>query len=254
MNSAKVIISKTKHAAKRSQLSCFARNHSTSIDRVALHLRRAAVAGVGHGLAILSAEHSARGGEAASGLILTRDEVRRLLAGCSGEASTGLRNRALITVMYRGGLRVAESIGLPTTAVDRDSGIIRVSRSNNRMIALDPSSCRILDAWIARRRDLKIAWQGPSPLFCTLRGGRLNPSYVRALFSRLAAKAGIAKRVSAEALRRTLAAELAREGVPIGLIQAQLGHQSTSTTERFLNRVASQDLVEVMRKRHNWLS
>ena len=129
--------------------------------------------------------------------------------------------------------------------------MIRVSRSK-RVIALDGHSYRIVDAWLARRRELQIARQ--APLFCTLRGGRLSPSYVRALFTRLGAKARIAKRVSAEALRRTLAAELAREGVPIGLIQAQLGHQSTTTTERYISRVAPHDLVEVMRKRQNWLS
>jgi len=74
------------------------------------------------------------------------------------------------------------------------------------------------------------------------------------MFARLGAKAGIAKRVSAEALRRTLAVELVREGVPIGLIQAQLGHQSMTTTERYVARVASRDLAEMMRKRENWLA
>jgi integrase/recombinase XerC len=184
--------------------------------------------------------------------LLTRDEVRRLLETCSSQASTGLRNRALITVMYRGGLRVAECIALTGTAIDPEKGVIRVSRTTERLIALDGPSYRIVDAWLARRRELQIGWH--APLFCTLRGGRLSPSYLRAMFTRLGTKAGIAKRVSAEALRRTLAAELAREGMPIGLIQAQLGHQSMTTTERYVTRIAPQDLVEMMRKRRNWLA
>jgi len=182
--------------------------------------------------------------------LLTQSEVRSLLDACSRDSSTGLRNRALITLMYRGGLRVAESIALTGSHIDCEEALVRVSRT--RVIALDDDSYRILDAWIQRRREIEIPWH--APVFCTLRAGRLNPSYVRALFTRLGKKAGIEKRVSAEALRRALAAELAREGVPIGLIQAQLGHQSTATTERYVARVAPNDLVEAMRKRRSWLS
>jgi site-specific recombinase XerD len=183
--------------------------------------------------------------------VITRDEARRLLNACSRQASTGLRNRALITTLYRGGLRVSEAIGVAVESVDRANTAIRLSRPKNRIVALDEASFQIVEEWLARRLELQIPWQ--SPVFCTLRGRRLSPSYVRALFARLASKAGIEKRVSAETLRRTLAAELAREGVPIGLIQAQLGHQSTATTERYVTRVAQDDLVEVMRKRTNWL-
>ncbi len=184
------------------------------------------------------------------GALLTPDEVRRLLEVCSSQASTGLRNRAMITVMYRCGLRVSESISLAEMHVDGLDRTIHVSRPS-RVVALDASSYQVLDMWIRRRKSLQI--QPTAPLFCTLRGDRLSPSYVRALFTRLGAKARIGKRISAEVLRRTLVAELAREGVPIGLIQAQLGHRSSATTERYIARVAPRDLFEVMRGRNSWL-
>jgi integrase len=62
----------------------------------------------------------------------------------------------------------------------------------------------------------------------------MRTSYVRALFTRLARDAGIQKRVSAEVLRRTLAAELAEEGYSVSVIQAQLGHANSATTSRYL--------------------
>jgi len=182
--------------------------------------------------------------------LLTPDDVRRLLSTCSTQSSTGLRNRALITVMYRCGLRVSESISLTESHVDGHDGTIRVGRPN-RVVALDAGSNQIVNAWIARRRSLPI--QPEAPLFCTLRGERLSPSYLRAMFTRLGEKAKIGKRVSAEVLRRTLAAELAREGLPISLIQAHLGHRSPTTTERYIARVAPGDLFEFMRRRTSWL-
>jgi site-specific recombinase XerD len=93
-------------------------------------------------------------------------------------------------------------------------------------------------------------------LFCTLQGEALCPSYVRALLPRLAEKAGLRKRVSAEVLRRTLAAELAQEGYPLRVIQAQLGHVHGTTTERYLGRVLraadSEDAADAMQRRCNW--
>jgi integrase/recombinase XerD len=196
---------------------------------------------------------SGSGRESGRNDLLTPEEVRRLLEACSVRSSTGLRNRALITVMYRCGLRVAEVIALPSRNVDREDGTIRVARPNrHRIVALDGASFRVLDAWLARRREL--ALDARCPLFCTLQGGTISPSYLRALFARLGRKARLDKRVSAEVLRRTLAAELAREGVPIGLIQAQLGHGSPATTQRYLTRVAPDGLAEAMRRRDGWLT
>jgi site-specific recombinase XerD len=205
----------------------------------------------GRSLAILAAEESMRPPARHVRGLLTRDEIRQLLGACSERASTGLRNRALIASVYRGGLRLSDTLALTELAIDREGRLLRSSRSPRGCVALDAGSFRIIEAWIARRRELQIPVQ--APLFCTLHGGPLCPSYVRALFTRLRAKTRIDKQVSAEALRRALAAELAREGVPIGVIQAQLGHQSTTTTERYVTRAAPHDLVEAMRKREDWL-
>jgi integrase len=70
-----------------------------------------------------------------------------------------------------------------------------------------------------------------APLLCTLKGGKLNTSYVRALLPRLA-KAGIEKRVHAHGLRHSHAADLVREGVPVNLIQRQLGDASLAAVSQ----------------------
>ena len=78
---------------------------------------------------------------------------------------------------------------------------------------------------------------------------KLNSSYVRALLPRLAAKAGIEKRVHAHGLRHSHAADLVREGVPVNLIQRQLGHASLAVTSAYLDHIAPEHVVAVIRDR-----
>ncbi len=77
----------------------------------------------------------------------------------------------------------------------------------------------------------------------------MKDAYFRALFPRLAKKAGIEKRVHAHGLRHTHAFELACEGHPLHLIQAQLGHSSLATTDRYLRHLAPRQVIEVMQSR-----
>jgi integrase len=69
------------------------------------------------------------------------------------------------------------------------------------------------------------------------------------LFKRLARKAGIDKRVHPHGLRHTMAAQLAAEGVPMNVIQAQLGHSSLATTSRYLAHIAPTTLIQTMQRR-----
>lgn len=183
--------------------------------------------------------------------VLSASEVGRLLNACSERSATGTRNRALIAVLYRSGLRVSEAIALTADDVDPVSRTLRVRRrGRQRTLSVDPGAFAIVERWLARRRERDLP--DPAPLFCTLKGEPLKPSYIRALLPRLARKAGIDKRVSAEILRRTLALELVREGVPVGLIQAHLGHSNPVTTARFLARVTPGGLVGAMQRRSSW--
>ena len=184
--------------------------------------------------------------------ILTGTEVRLLLDACSRRCPTGIRNRALIAVLYRTGLRISEALALRRSDVDGDAGTVRVLHGKGdkaRTVGLDPGGFGLLDLWLVRRSRLYFHANGHTPLFCTLKGGPINSSYIRRLLPRLAAKTGIAKRVHAHGLRHTHAAELAAENVPVNVIQRQLGHSSLTTTSEYLNHVAPQDVISAMQGR-----
>jgi site-specific recombinase XerD len=182
--------------------------------------------------------------------ILTEAEVAALLKACSPKAPTGIRNRALISVMYRAGLRVSEALALCPKDVDSENGSVTVLHgkgNKRRTVGLDPGAFAVLARWMDRRTALGL--NGRYPIFCTLKGASLKPAYVRALLPRLATKAGIEKRVHPHGLRHTHAAELAREGTPLNLVQAQLGHSSLATTDRYLKHIAPEELVKAMKAR-----
>src|SRR5438128_10296696 len=182
--------------------------------------------------------------------ILTPDEVRALIKACSNRAPTGVRNRALLVLLYRGGLRVAEALRLRPKDLDRAAGTVTIlvgKGGKRRTIGLDPGAFAVVERWLDARAKRRIS--GRAPLICTLHGKPLATAYVRALMPRLARRAGIEKRVHAHGLRHTHAEELAYEGEPINLIQAQLGHSSLATTSRYLAHIAPAQLVEVMRAR-----
>ncbi len=197
--------------------------------------------GVGQGVEMVKAGLLGRGPDLSGGghgEVLTRADVAKLLRACSARSSTGIRNRALITVLYRAGFRVSEALQLEEADLDRGARVIRMSRrARPRKVGLDPDSFRVIENWLERRSQVGL---GPSaPLFCTLRGAPISTSYVRALLTRLGRRSGVGKRVSAEALRRSLAAELARDGCSVSVIQAQLGHANAATTSRYLASLGS---------------
>lgn len=181
---------------------------------------------------------------------LTSEEVRLLIRACSKRASTGIRNQALIVVLYRAGLRINEALGIMPKDLGSNAGTIRVLQgkgSTSRVVGLDAGAWAILQLWLDRRASLGIGSR--SPVFCTLKGAPLESAYVRSLFPRLARKAGIEKRVHPHGLRHTFAFELANENTPLHLIQAQLGHKHLSTTDRYVRHLNPTAVVEAMKAR-----
>ena len=125
--------------------------------------------------------------------------------------------------------------------------VLRGKGGKRRTIGLDPGAFAVVERWLDARAKRRIS--GRAPLICTLHGKPVESAYVRALMPRLARRAGIEKRVHAHGLRHTHAAELALEGQPMNLIQAQLGHSSLATTNRYLAHIAPAQLIEAMRVR-----
>ena len=182
--------------------------------------------------------------------ILTPEEIARLFQQISAQTSIGIRNRALLTVLYRAGLRHSEALALLPKDVDLRAGTIAVLHGKgdrSRVVGIDPVACGVISDWIERRSQLGF---GAIPrLFCTLRGTSMKTSYLKALLPKLASQAAIAKRVHPHGLRHTHAYELMMEGVEMGIIQRQLGHVSLATTAIYLNHIAPKQVIETMHKR-----
>ena len=187
--------------------------------------------------------------------VLTEDEARRLMDACGARSPTGLRNRALLALLYRAGLRVSEALALCPKDIDLERGIVRVLRGKNgyaRTVGIDPAACEVVARWVEARARMSRGVGGDwsrLPLLCTTRGGAVSASYVRVLLKRLGTKAGIAKRVHAHGLRHTMAAELRAEGVDIAVISRQLGHRSITTTARYLDHLMPTAVIDAMSER-----
>jgi site-specific recombinase XerD len=183
--------------------------------------------------------------------VLSAREVLALMAACSARAPTGVRNRALIAVLWRAGLRISEALALAVKDLDREAGALTVLHGKGdrrRVVGLDPTAMAVLERWLELRAK-RVRRARAAPVFCTLEGKRLQAQYVRALLPRLAEKAGIDKRVHAHGLRHAHASELVMEGTPLSIVQAQLGHASLAATERYVRHLAPADLVRALQER-----
>jgi site-specific recombinase XerD len=171
------------------------------------------------------------------------------MLAASRRAPTGIRNRALVAVMYYAGLRLAEALALLPRHVDLDEGQIQVERGKGhkpRRVGFNVTGMPHVERWMEVRTDRGIATNA-QPLFCTLKGGKLDPRYVRQFLDRYAEKAGIEKRVHPHGLRHSFAANLANRGVPMHKIQKQLGHSSLAITDGYLNSIAPAETVKAVR-------
>jgi site-specific recombinase XerD len=177
--------------------------------------------------------------------VLTTDEVHAIIAGCSAKAPTGIRNRAMLTLLYRSGLRVSEVLDLRTSDVNLDAHTVRVLHGKGDKATtrgFHPSATDTLARWLDTRKGVA----GRGPLFCTLSGGPIHAQYVRLMLHRLAAAAGIEKRVHPHGLRHTFAWELEQAGVPVSVISALLGHSSIAVTARYLNHLTNHQAVSAL--------
>ena len=181
--------------------------------------------------------------------VLSPEEIAAMMDACA-DTPAGIRNRALITVLYRAGLRINEALDLRPKDLDSRNGAIRVlfaKGGRSRTVGMDSHAFDMLIRWLKIRTDHGI--NGRDPVFCMLDGRPLADSYIRVLFPRLGRLAGIAKRVHAHGFRHTHAAELRAEGVDIGIISKQLGHRTIATTARYLDHIAPYAVIEALHSR-----
>lgn len=180
--------------------------------------------------------------------ILTDEEVRAILAQCSRSAPTGIRDRALITVMYRTGIRLEEALALKPSDINRAGHTLAVLHGKGdraRTVGIGDGTLATVDLWLAARRQHVPG--RPRHLFCTLTGRELSPQHVRQMFRRRAQHAGIDKRAHPHALRHAWAYGQVQAGTPVTTIQRQLGHSTLAVTDIYLRHLAPADLIALGR-------
>ncbi len=140
--------------------------------------------------------------------ILAPIEVENLMAAASYRAPSGIRNRALIAVLYFSGIRLAELLDLLPSDLDLLAGEINVRRGKGgrqRFVGINTDAQAHLSRWMDTRK--RLGARGPQPVFCTFarvdgkrRVGPVSPRYVQLMIHRLAKRAGIDKRVHPHSL------------------------------------------------------
>jgi site-specific recombinase XerD len=180
----------------------------------------------------------------------TVDEIVAIMRRAGGNRH-GHRINALIVVLWRAGLRIREALSLTETDLDQRRGSVLVRHGKNdrrREVGMDAWGWSALEPWMADRVELPVG-----PLFCVIdgptRGRAWSASAARIELHQLAVVAGVRRRVAPHQLRHAHAVELLHEGIPLPLIQRQLGHSHLSTTGTYLQGIDSEEIISTVHAR-----
>ncbi len=183
--------------------------------------------------------------------VLTRGEVDTLLCQPHGTAPTGLRDRALLELMYACGLRASEVIGLLVTDIDLDEGVLRArgKGSKERVVPVGRAAVEALTRYLGRGRPELVGARPEAHLFVNFRGGALTRQGLYKIVRRHAAAAGLDDRMSPHTLRHTFATHLLAGGCDLRAVQEMLGHADVATTQLYTH-LSSERLKDVYFKAH----
>ena len=190
---------------------------------------------------------------------LAESQIEALLAAPDVEDTRGLRDRAMLELMYAAGLRVSELVGLPAVAVNLRQGVLRVTGkgSKERLVPLGEESQHWLERYLkearpqlANTRAVPADDSGQVPLFIEPSLRPLSRQAFWHMVKRYAAVAGIdTARISPHGLRHSFATHLLNHGADLRALQMLLGHSSLSTTQIY-TLVAREHLQKLHAKHH----
>ena len=180
----------------------------------------------------------------------TVEEIIAVMSA-TGNGADGARLRALIIVLWRAGLRISEALDLAETDLDRSRGavLVRAGKGGRRReVGMDRWAWDQLTTYLEVRAALPVG-----ALFCVLHGPtagrRWEASAARKQLRRTAEAAGVRRRFAPHQLRHAHAIELAHEGVPLVVIQRQLGHCNLGVTSIYLQGIDSSEIIDTVHSR-----
>jgi len=179
-------------------------------------------------------------------------EIGKLLAAPSDQTSAGLRDRAMLEVLYSAGLRVSELVGMNDSDIDFDLGLVRVrgKGQKERLAPLGSFALRALRCWLPCRRLSPQAPRTPdSPIFVNKFGSRISTRSVARMLEKYLRETGLDRRTSPHTLRHSFATHLLDRGADIRSVQELLGHKSLVTTQIYTH-VSTSNLRKAYEKAH----
>lgn len=187
--------------------------------------------------------------------VLRVDEAQDLIAAATTLADdgspVGLRDVAMLELLYATGMRVGELCGLDVDDVDRDRNVVRVfgKGRKERTVPFGQPAAAALDAWLGHGRGQLVRPGSGPALFLGARGGRIDQRAVRTLVHRRIADVPGAPDLGPHGLRHTAATHLLEGGADLRSVQELLGHASLATTQRYTH-VTTDRLRKAYRQAH----
>ena len=187
---------------------------------------------------------------------LTPEEVERLGSQPKLDSQNGLRDRAIIELLFSSGLRVSELVGLDRDHINlgRREFMVRGKGQKDRPIFISPEAAGWIKQYLDKRQDntkpLFIRYSGSKKVDLSGNFTRLTARSVQRMIARYARLAGITKHVSPHTLRHSFATDLLMNGADLRSVQAMLGHSNIATTQIYTH-VTDPHLKAVHEKFHN---
>jgi integrase/recombinase XerD len=186
--------------------------------------------------------------------VLRADQTAALIEAADPSDPLGLRDRAMLEVLYAAGLRVSELVGLPLSAVEPRAGWLRVrgKGGRERVVPLGEPALAALEAWLVegRPRFARRCRRACDAVFLSSRGGAMTRQNFFARLRELSRRAGLdPARVSPHVLRHAFATDLLEGGADLRAVQAMLGHADLSTTQIYTH-LSRARLRETVERRH----
>ena len=182
---------------------------------------------------------------------LSESQVEQLLDAPDTNEDRGLRDRAMLEILYACGLRVSELVGLKTTEASLNEGVIRVTGkgSKTRLVPMGEVAVEWVARYLQQSRPAILQRRLSDSLFVTQRGTAMTRQAFWYLIRRHAVRAGIRKPLSPHVLRHAFATHLLNHGADLRVVQMLLGHSDISTTQIYTH-VARERLKQLHALHH----